>query len=245
MHQKRPRNTDTASRKVDKKCLQKNAQATGWPDAPPVSPSVGPLYSTTRMYGPAHYRAGNSVVGAVLGLRLSGPRAGHLSVGSYDWRHIRRLAHHLPCGPRRQPRLPRRSFPESLLKPPPSAQAQPSPLSVVWFLCHAYITTPITCDRFLSPPFPFLPSILRADPVAVRACSIGGESPGLKERLGKKGLAMAVPPPLLFLFILLCMFRCCHVTRCFSYNLFRVWFGVLWLLMSHGTNWSTSLQFTS
>jgi hypothetical protein len=69
--EKGPENTNTASRKADKKKLSKNAQATGWPLVS-VSLSMGPL---TRLL-PAHYRAGNSVVGAVLGLRLSGSRAG-------------------------------------------------------------------------------------------------------------------------------------------------------------------------
>lgn len=159
----------------------KNAQATRWRNAPPVSPSVGPLHSTTRMYGPAHYRAGNSVVGAVLGLRLSGPHAGPISlapVGSYAWRLIRRLPHHLPRGPRRRPFLP--ATPASSPSPLLSCSAPPPSVSVVWFLGHAYCVYNNSHHfrSLLIAPSLFLPSILRVDPVAVRACSIGGESPG-------------------------------------------------------------------
>lgn len=175
MHQKDQKTLTLLHENRTQKCPPKNAQATGWPNAPPVSPSVGPLRSTTRMYGPAHYRAGNSVVGAVLGLRLSGPRAGQ----------ILRLAPH-PTAP----------TPPASRAPPPSLPARhaglvslaapfllkpPHPLRLglrFGFLAMRIYNNSHHFRSLLIAPSLFLPSILRVDPVAVRACSIGGESPG-------------------------------------------------------------------
>ena len=140
---------------------------------------------------------------AVLGLRSSGPRA----------RQIPRLAPHPTAPTRPAPRAPPPSLPArhaglvSLASPFLFKAPHPAPsVSVVWFLGHAYITTPITSDLFLSPPPYFSP----------RFSGLIQSLPGLfhwrritwlEGKAWKGRLVMAAPPHLLLPRV---MFRCWH-----------------------------------
>ena len=101
--------------------------------------------------------------------RSSDPTLGASSDGSHTTCPAGPAA--VPSCPPRRPRLPRLSFPVQGSAPRSLCLCGLVSWPCVYNNSHHF-------GSLLIAPSLFLPSILRVDPVAVRACSIGGESPG-------------------------------------------------------------------